>query len=46
MTVEAEMDSVKGKTDQDINRKRYQVLARMLKLPDKDRFRPMKPPKV
>lgn len=46
MSIEAEMDSVKGKTDEDINRKRYQVLARMLKLPDKKRFRQMKPPTV
>lgn len=44
MAVEAEMDSVKGKTDEDINRKRYQVLARMIKLPDKQRFKSMKPP--
>jgi len=44
MSVEAEMDAVQAKTDTDRNRKRYQVLARILQLPDKQRFRPMKPP--
>jgi len=46
MNVEAEMDAVEAKNDKDRNRKRYQVLARMLNLPDKQRFRQMKPPTV
>jgi len=44
MGVEAEMDAVEAKNDKERNRKRYQVLARLLQLPDQQRFRPMKPP--